>query len=397
MMKIIYLIHATGYDKNQANQWTMSLAVLKRIVGSFVLPLSLAFAASVTIAASPDLLKAKKEAEAVGYTFIASHDEIVAMAKKEGKLRVNSGLEPQNFKALVDAFKQKYPFLTDVKVEGLTGTEANQRFLLEIKAGQAKGWDIANIRVEFANEYLPHLTKHDMLGMAKHGVLKIHPSMIHPTERNVVGVLSVIRVLAYNRMIFSEDKLPDKWEDFLKPEFKGKKFVMDIRPVPLAALVPVWGLERTLDFTRKLAAQQPVWGRGAPRIAASLVSGEHSIFAGANFASTQRAIEKDRTGSLGYKIVEPVPTETLTHSMGILKTADQPHAALLWIEFLASAEGQEIIDKYEPLAASVLTPGSALAQVTRGKQLSIVNWSNWTDFQENVEKLFATAGFPKGE
>src|SRR5262245_888371 len=240
MMKIIYLIHATGHDKNQANQWTMSLAVLKRIVGSFVLPLSLAFAASVTIAASPDLLKAKKEAEAVGYTFIASHDEIVARAKKEGKLRVNSGLEPQNFKALVDAFKQKYPFLTDVKVEGLTGTEANQRFLLEIKAGQAKGWDIANIRVEFANEYLPHLTKHDMLGMAKHGVLKIHPSMIHPTERNVVGVLSVIRVLAYNRMIFSEDKLPDKWEDFLKPEFKGKKFVMDIRPVPLAALVPVW-------------------------------------------------------------------------------------------------------------------------------------------------------------
>src|SRR5262245_59009152 len=291
-------------------------AVLSLMVKSLVMG-QLAFSASPT----PALLKTKQEAETSGYIFFTNHDEIVSLAKREGKLRVNSGLEPQNFKALIDAFRRKYPFMTDVKVEGLTGTEANQRFLLEIQAGQAKGWDVANIRVEFANEYMPHLTKHDLLGMAKHGVLKVHPHMVHPTEKNVVGVLSVIRVIAYNKKIVTENKLPDRWEEFLKPEFKGKKFIMDIRPVPLAALVPAWGLERTLDFTRKLAAQQPVWGRGAPRIVASVVSGEHSIFVGANFASTMRAIEKDQTGSLGYKIIEPVPTETLTHSMGVLKTA----------------------------------------------------------------------------
>jgi len=37
---------------------------------------------------SPNLLKAKKEAEAKGFTFVASRDEIIAQAKKEGRLRV---------------------------------------------------------------------------------------------------------------------------------------------------------------------------------------------------------------------------------------------------------------------------------------------------------------------
>ena len=46
-----------------------------------------AFAASVTAAT---LQKAKQAADAKGCAFIASHDEILANAKKEGKLRVQS-------------------------------------------------------------------------------------------------------------------------------------------------------------------------------------------------------------------------------------------------------------------------------------------------------------------
>jgi hypothetical protein len=63
-----------------------------------------------------DLLEAKKEAEGKGYIFFTTHDEIVAMAKKEGKLRVSSGLETPNFKPLIDGFKQKYPFITDIHI-----------------------------------------------------------------------------------------------------------------------------------------------------------------------------------------------------------------------------------------------------------------------------------------
>ncbi|MBI2988198.1 MAG: substrate-binding domain-containing protein [Deltaproteobacteria bacterium] len=373
----------------------MSITILNKIIASFALLLMLA--TTHAAAASPDLLKAKQETEAKGYIFFSSHDEIVVMAKKEGKLRVSTGLDKEGFKPLINAFKQKYPFITDTHIEEMAGLDVHQRFLLEMQSGQAMGWDIAIIPPDFAQEYPPYLKKHDILGMAKQGVLKIDPRMVNPVERNILSTTSAISAVPYNRKLISEDKVPAKWEDFLKPEFKGKKFVLDIRPLQLAALVPAWGLERALDFARKLAAQQPVWGRGAHRVTAGIAAGEYSLYCGSNFAVVKRAMSKDPTGSLSYKISEPVPTRTIDQSSAILNTAPHPHAGLLWLEFLASPEGQEIIDKYEPFGASVYTPGSVVAQEVRGKELSVVDWNHATKFREYTKKIFAAYGFPKAD
>jgi hypothetical protein len=108
-------------------------------------------------------------------------------------------------------------------------------------------------------------------------------------------------------------------------------------------------------------------------------------------------MHKDPTANLRYKLVEPVPTRIIDDISGVLTTAEHPHSALLWLEFLASPEGQEIIDKYEPLRASVFTSGSAAAQVTRSKHLSVVDWDHFTKFQDYVEKIFAAYGFPKAD
>ncbi|MBI2988440.1 MAG: ABC transporter substrate-binding protein [Deltaproteobacteria bacterium] len=257
--------------------------------------------------------------------------------------------------------------MTDIHVGEITGQDTFQRVLLEIKAGQAKEWDIIHMPPDFGKEYIPYLMKQDILGMARHGVLKIDPRMVHSGERNIVGVTSAIRVVAYNKKLISEDKVPAKWEDFLKPEFKGKKFVLDLRPRQVAGLVPAWGLERALDFARKVAAQQPVWwGSSAARVNTAITTGEYSLYLGPNFSIVKRSMSKDPTGNLSYKIIEPVPTGIIEHASGILNTADHPHAALLWFEFLASPEGQEIIDKYEPLRASVFTPDSVTEQEVSG-------------------------------
>src|SRR5215471_922372 len=123
-------------------------------IGSFVLLVFVSLLAPAHAgAASTDLLKAKAEAEAKGYTFITTHDEIVAMAKKEGQLRVAIDLKTPNFKPWMSAFKQKYPFITDIRIEEITGAEAHQRFILEMKSGQAKGWDTAHIPIDFFREY----------------------------------------------------------------------------------------------------------------------------------------------------------------------------------------------------------------------------------------------------
>ena len=167
---------------------------------------------------SPGVLKAKKEAEAKGYLFAASHDEIVAKAKQEGKLNVIVSLDAKILNALADGFTKKYPFI-QVRVEEIRGIDAYTRQLQELKAGLVKDVDVNEVDYDYYNEYLPHLKKVDMYGMVQQRVLQMAPQMVDPINRNIVAVGSGIQVSVFNKKLISADKVPDTWEGFLKPEF----------------------------------------------------------------------------------------------------------------------------------------------------------------------------------
>jgi Bacterial extracellular solute-binding protein len=181
-------------------------------------------------AASPDIATANKAAQAKGFIFETSHDAIVSKARAEGKLRVLSSYAPEAYRAMIDLMKRRYPFL-DIHVEELTGPEAQQRFLLELKAGTVKEWDVVAATPAIYNEFIRESRKFDILGMAEQGVVAADPRMIDPENRRVVAISSNLCSAAYNRNRISVDKVPNTWEDFLKPEFKGEKFIKPLYKV----------------------------------------------------------------------------------------------------------------------------------------------------------------------
>jgi iron(III) transport system substrate-binding protein len=351
---------------------------------------------TVQAAAAPSasLQKARQEAEAKGYIFVPSHDEIVERAKKEGKLRVFSSQEPPAIKAIAAAFKQKYPFI-DVQAQELIGMENYQRMLQEMKAGMAKTWDVNYLAFDFYSEFLPYQKKFDILGMAEGGVLRIVPKLVDPVNRHVVAIQSNMQVVAYQKELISAAAIPDSWEGFLRPEFNGRKFALDVRPKTLAALVPIWGMEKTLAYARKLGAQKPIWFRGEQRVLISMIAGELAVLYGPNYKSFKLVQAKDPTKKLDYKVVEPIPVR-LTEAEAVLNTAANPFAGLLWLEFQASPEGQKILDDVD-LAASIYTPGSMHEQLTRGKQMSVLAWEHYPKMGKYEEEIVAAFGFPRAE
>src|SRR5918999_862753 len=144
--------------------------------------ISAAFAADSAV-----LTKTKKEADAKGYIFPTDRNEIVAQAKKEGQLRVLAEMEPPNIKASTAAFIKKYPFI-NLYVEEITATDQYQRNLLELKSGRGKDWDLLSVSIDFYSEYLPFLSKIDLLGMAEQGIIPIPRLMIDANNRNVVAL-----------------------------------------------------------------------------------------------------------------------------------------------------------------------------------------------------------------
>ena len=181
-----------------------------------------------------------------------------------------------------------------------------------------------------------------------------------------------------------------------RSEYKGRKFCADIRPVVLSALVPLWGMERVLDRARKIAAQDPVWVRGYPRALTSVAAGEHAMFMGPNFGTVKVLQSKPGNTDLDYKIIEPTPVR-LNQGTAVLETLERPHTALLWLEFLASAEAQKIIDKHEPGEASLFGPGSVQSEVVRGKKLLVIQWDNAEKMDGWQKEIIKVYGFPNAE
>ena len=342
------------------------------------------------------LLKAKKAAEAKGFIFETSRDAIVANAKKEGTVKVLSGLDPSVYAPMMASFKKKYPFLKIDMVE-ITGPDSAHRFIMELKTGTKNDFDTSHASTEFYPEYIPFAKKFDLLGMAENGVLRIPPKMIDPKHRALAALGSALSVVGYNKNLISADKVPNRWDDFLKPEFKGRKFLVDMRPHPFAAYPACpqegLGLEWMLKYAKGLREQNPIWSRGHSRALSSILAGEYAIHSGTHYQSVMRAMAKDPTGVLQFKMVEPVPVR-LTQLELVLASAPHPYAALLYIEHEASAEGQDIIDKQD-FVGSIFYPGSNMAKTVQGKKLCV---NGFADFH-NSDKWMAMAveafGFPK--
>jgi iron(III) transport system substrate-binding protein len=352
----------------------------------FVVPL---FAAETTA-----LQNARKDSASKGFIFVATRDEIIAKAKKEGKVKVGSTLEPENYKPMVESFKKKYPFI-DAQMEELSGAVYGEKFLMEVAAGKATDWDLVHAPEDFYSRFAENAMRFDVLGMAQHGVLAINPKMVDPELRTIVSIGSALCGIVYNREVIAPDKVPNGWEDFLKPEFKGRKFIVDIRPYCTAALVSVLGDEWVKNYARKLKEQQPVWSRGQTRALSAILAGEYPMHQVANYHSCVRTQWKDPRKVLACKIIEPTPVR-LQENDFIMKTAAHPYAALLFLEHQTSSEGQKILDEAEPVKSSMYTDGE-VSKLIKGKKIALNDFATYKDGARRMKMILEAFGFPNAE
>jgi iron(III) transport system substrate-binding protein len=295
---------------------------------------------------------------------------------------------------MMQSFSKKYPFI-EVRMQEIGGPEALQRFLLELKAGTVKDIDSSEASSEFYLEFAAHAMKLDILTMAQKGILGINAKMVDPMARNVVSVATTICSIAYNKNRLAANAVPDKWEDFLKPEFKGRKFIADIRPQCMASMMAGMGEEWVVKYARQIKEQEPVWLRGNARAMGALASGEQAIHQMTFYGSCVEAAKKDPTQSMMCKVLEPTPA-LLRENQFVLKSAPHPHAALLFIEHMASREGQKVIDDFEPIKSSIYADGE-VSKLTKGKKLAVNDYRTFQNTPKWMKMVVDAYGLPRAE
>jgi hypothetical protein len=120
------------------------------------------------------------------------------------------------------------------------------------------------------------------------------------------------------------------------------------------------------------------------------------MMVGPNFERVKQVQGKDPFGVLQYAVLEPVPLR-LSEEEAILANAPHRHAALLWLDWMASAEAQRIVDEHQPLTSSIYVRGSVVERELRGKKISVVNWDHHQNMDQWQAKVFEAYGFPKEE
>ena len=345
--------------------------------------------------AAAQVAKRKDEAAKKGMIYL-NKEEILAGARKEGKVVVAPGNDEQATRALIQVFRKKFPFIQDVDYRNIQGPAGEQKQLLEMKAGTTVV-DAFSPHQAYYSEYRKFnpFKMYDLKAMAQDGEVKIPLDMID--DSGVVAWLgTTVGVILYNSQLVPPEKAPSGWESCLDPQWKGK-FTVDTKPLVLVRLVSRWGEEKLLQYAKRLKENEPIWSRGVTRSITSMLAGEFPLFCGAYLHSTMRMQKKDPTAPL--KVVIPNPLSIgLTEPESVYANAKNPHAALLWLEFVASKEGQDTVESIEPGRGSLLVEGTTANKLAKSVTVSLCGRGCFDRADQLAERIAVEAwGLPKVE
>jgi iron(III) transport system substrate-binding protein len=271
----------------------------------------------------------------------ADHEQLVAAAKKEGRVMAYGELITPTWRAFKAGFEKAYPGIT-MEFVYQSGQPMMTRILAEQDAGRhvadVLALDVLRLPILREKGYLAQYLSRESRNYDKQW--QSDPPG-YWTENHVY-----LGGIMYNKKLVPPDKAPKSFEDLLKPEWKGK--IAMVSPVAndlifymFAGLVRDMGEERAFRFFRALKDQGAlVFGPGGIRVSQGVNTGEFSI--GVGFIGHVYSVGGGDSGNMAF--VPTNPTYALSGpGVCVMKNAPHPNAARLLADYMNSREAQEIV------------------------------------------------------
>jgi len=261
--------------------------------------------------------------------------EWVDGAKKEGKLRVFSTIDPPQADVLFRPFKERYPFLA-IEYNRASHEDRAIRTLVAYKNKRL----VTDILTGIGGSFFMYRETGALEDLRQIPNLKNIPTGTFDPDGLWVGMHMRYWCMAYNTKQVRKEDLPKRWEDFLSnPKWRNGNLALGNRPQLWA--LQLWqakGEKWTKDFLTKLFAEvRPQLRReGMNALIELLAAGE---FYGTIPSAEYRTYQKTLDGApVSYTCPEPVPVAV--SEMAILKGAPNINAARLFVNWFLSKEGQ---------------------------------------------------------
>jgi iron(III) transport system substrate-binding protein len=261
-----------------------------------------------------------------------TQEQLVAGAKKEGKLVVYASATAQQLQMYFAAFNKKYPF---IKTEFFrTGKQKLlSRVLLE---EQMKQYTADVIHTSVIETHI--MKKRGALSKYVPSEATAFPSHYKDPDGWWTSAYASGTLLGYNTRQLKRADVPKSYDDLLDPRWKNGIAIDSNKIEWFAMLLKLKGRA----FMEKLAAQKPNVQPGNVLVLQLLAAGEFPIAAGVYEYSVEDM--KTKGAPVDWIGLEPVITYTVAVSLPF--HPPRPFAAKLFIEWLLSKEGQEVVNQY---------------------------------------------------
>ena len=300
------------------------------------------------------------------------NQRLLDKARQEGSVVVYTSLATTESTPLAKAFEKKY----GVKVElwRALSDKVVQRAVTEAQA-KRNAVDI----VETNGPELEMLTREKLTSEFYSPYIADLPAFALPPHRQWVSDRMNFFVVGFNTSKVRREELPATYEGFLDPRWKGRLGIEATDAEWMATLIKVWGVERGMNFFRKLSEMKPDVRKGHILLAELVAAGE--IHVGLTTYNSNAESMKRRGGPIDWAPVEPVVARP--QGIAVMKNAPHPNAALLFADFVLSPEGQELFSSLGRVPASL-----KVASTLNNFKYTLVDPATVLDESEKWEKIW---------
>jgi ABC-type Fe3+ transport system substrate-binding protein len=314
--------------------------------------------------------------------------KLIEGAKKEGQVVLYSALiVNQATRPIVEKFGKKYPFIK-ASYWRADSEDITQKLSAEVRANNVvadvfEGTGVGEQAVG-ANLAVPYYTP----------AIEAYPA----EYRDPAGMWTPTRLsyysIAYSTRLVPPNKIPKSYDDLLDPQWKGKMAwrigSASGTPLFITNLRLAWGEEKAKAYFEKLKEQKIVnFGAGSARtLVDRVIAGEYAI--ALNIFAHHPLISKAKGAPVNSQLLDPTASTAAT--MGVVKGAKHPYAAMLLIDYILSKEGQEILSTAEYFPADpAVPPLPSLAGVvpkTAGVPENFVGPDKLVKYTDSSEEIF---------
>jgi iron(III) transport system substrate-binding protein len=266
---------------------------------------------------------------------------LVEHGRQEASVVLYTSLAPAESKPLAAAFEKKYGI--KVQLWRALSDKVVQRVITEAQARR----DSVDV-VETNGPEMEMLAREHLLAAFDSPYIADLPPAAIPAHRTWMPDRMNYFVVGYNTQKVKRSEIPPTYEGFLDPRWKGRIGIEATDVEWMATLVKTWGNDKGLEYFRKLASMKPDMRKGHILLAELVAAGEVPV--GLTMYNSNIESLKRKGAPIDFVPVQPVAARP--QGIGVAKAAPHPHAALLFIDFVLSPEGQKLFESLGRVPAS---------------------------------------------